>query len=152
MRLQLFVAPAIALVALAALPAVGQQPVKTKTAAKTWTPPKTPWGDPDLQGVWPGNMGVPMQRAKAMGTRTELTDEEFAQREAAAKRNGAADSIEFAPKDQRIGIGPPSYWTERGKPTRQASLVVDPPDGRIPPVTPEAKAIQAKTPAEWFAV
>src|SRR5690242_1226818 len=120
-----------------------------QSAPKKWTPPKTPWGDPDLQGIWPGNMGVPTQRPKNLGERTELTDEEFAQREAQAKKNAAADSIEFAPAGERVTIGPPSYWTERGKPTRQASLVIDPKDGRIPPVTPEAKAIQARTPAEW---
>ena len=120
-----------------------------QTAPKKWTPPKTPWGDPDLQGIWPGNMGVPMQRPKTMGERTELTDQEFAQRVAQSQRASAADAVEFAPKDEKIGIGPPSYWTERGKPTRQASLVIDPPDGRLPPMTPEAKAIQAKTPAEW---
>ena len=120
-----------------------------QTAPNQWTPPKTPWGDPDLQGIWPGNMGVPMQRSKTMGERTELTDQEFAQRVAQSQRASAADAVEFAPKDEKIGIGPPSYWTERGKPTRQASLVIDPPDGRLPPMTPEAKAIQAKTPAEW---
>lgn len=114
-----------------------------------WTPPKTPWGDPDLQGIWPGNMGVPLQRPKTMGDRNVLTDEEFAKRVEQAKKNAAADTKEFAPADQRIGIGPPSYWTERGKPTRQASLIVDPPDGRLPPMTAEGRAIQAKTPAEW---
>jgi hypothetical protein len=123
--------------------------VFSQASAKNWTPPKTPWGDPDLQGIWPGNMGVPMERPKGLGERTELTDQEFAQRVAQAQRASAADAVEFAPKDERIGIGPPSYWTERGKPTRQASLIIDPPDGRLPPMTPEAKAIQAKTPAEW---
>jgi hypothetical protein len=121
-------------------------------SGKSWTPPKTAWGDPDLQGVWPGNMGVPLQRAKNLGERTELNDQEFAQREAQAKRAAASDAVEFAPKDERVGIGPPSYWTERGKPTRQASLIIDPPDGRLPPMTPEAKAIQAKTPAQWAGV
>ncbi|HET9192055.1 MAG TPA: hypothetical protein VFO21_04205, partial [Vicinamibacterales bacterium] len=44
--------------------------------------PKTPWGDPDLQGFWPGvdMVGVPMQRPARFGTRNVLTDEEFAQR------------------------------------------------------------------------
>lgn len=121
----------------------------TQQATKTYTPPKTPWGDPDLQGIWPGNMGVPMQRPKTMGERTELTDEEYSRRVDQSQKASAADAVEFAPADQRIGIGPPSYWTERGKPTRQASLVIDPPDGRLPPMTPEAKALQAKTPAEW---
>jgi hypothetical protein len=132
---------------LGAIPGAAQQ-----SSVKSWTPPKTPWGDPDLQGIWPGNMGVPLQRQKSIGQRTELTDEEFAQREAQSKRAAAADAVEFAPKDERVGIGPPSYWTERGKPTRQASLIIDPPDGRLPPMTPEAKAIQAKTPAQWAGV
>ena len=121
-------------------------------APKKWMVPKTAWGDPDLQGMWPGNMGVPMQRPKDMGQRNELTDEEFAKRVERAKQASAADAQEFAPADQKVGIGPPSYWTERGQPTRQASLVIDPPDGRLPPMTPEAKAIQAKTPAEWHGV
>lgn len=123
--------------------------------AQTYKAPKTPWGDPDLQGIWPGNMGVPMQRPKAMGERTALTDEEYAQRVAQAQRAAAADNEERAPKDARIGIGPPSYWTERGKPTRQASLIIDPPDGRIPPLTAEAVKRRKEArgglgdPAEW---
>src|SRR5215469_9600466 len=129
--------------------AIGQTP------AKPYTPAKTPWGDPDLQGIWPGNMGVPMQRPKNLGERTTLTDEEYAQRVAQAQRLAAADNEERAPKDARVGIGPPSYWTERGKPTRQASMILDPPDGRIPPLTPEAQRRRKEArgglgdPAEW---
>ena len=63
-----------AAMALAPLTVTAQAPaVKAKAVpakAKAYVPPKTPWGDPDLQGVWPGNMGVPMQRPQAMGTRT----------------------------------------------------------------------------------
>ena len=126
-------------------------------AAQTssYTPPRTPWGDPDLQGMWPGNMGVPMQRPKSMGERTALTDEEYAQRVAQAQRAAAADNEERAPKDAKVGIGPPSYWTERGKPTRQASLIIDPPDGHIPPLTAEAQKRRKEArgglgdPAEW---
>ena len=123
--------------------------------AQTYKAPKTPWGDPDLQGIWPGNMGVPMQRPKAMGERTTLTDEEYTQRVTQAQRATAADNEERAPKDARVGIGPPSYWTERGKPTRQASLIIDPPDGRIPLLTPEAVKRRKEArgglgdPAEW---
>jgi hypothetical protein len=123
--------------------------------AQNYKAPKTPWGDPDLQGIWPGNMGVPMQRPKAMGERTSLTEQEYAQRVAQAQRAAAADNEERAPKDARVGIGPPSYWTERGKPTRQASLIIDPPDGRIPPLTPEAVKRRKEArgglgdPAEW---
>jgi hypothetical protein len=124
-------------------------------APKSYTPPKTPWGDPDLQGIWPGNMGVPMQRPVEMGTRTTLTDEEFKKREEQAERQSAADRESIAPAGASVGIGPPSYWTERGKPTRQTSLIVDPPDGRLPPLTPEAVKYRKEArggkglPGEW---
>jgi hypothetical protein len=66
----------------------GQAPTATKAkpakTAKDYTPPKTPWGDPDLEGIWPGNMGVPMQRAANLGERSTLNDAEFAAKEAAA--------------------------------------------------------------------
>jgi hypothetical protein len=134
---------------LAAMPAPGQ------TASSTYTPPKTPWGDPDLQGIWPGNMGVPMQRPVALGERTTLTDEEFAKKQEQAKKQAQADAESTAASDTKVGIGPPSYWNERGKPTRQASLIVDPPNGRLPPLTPEAEKYRKEArggkgmPGEW---
>jgi hypothetical protein len=117
----------------------------------SYKPPKTAWGDPDLQGVWPGNMGVPMQRPANFGDRATLTEDEFAKKQEQAKRQAASDSESTAASDSRPGIGPPSYWTERGKPTRQASLIVDPPDGRLPSLTPEAYKYrnEAKLPGAW---
>ena len=78
----------LAILALA-LPLIAQQP--KSLVRPNWIQPKTPWGDPDLQGVWPGNMGVPMQRPVALGTRTTLTDEEFAKRVATAQQQAQAD-------------------------------------------------------------
>ena len=132
-------------------------------AAKPWTPSKTPWGDPDLQGVWPGTemVGTPLQRDPSLGTRAVLTDAEFAQRVERAKKQTDVDSQETvndvtkcdpargglgntqATCSNGVSIGPPLYWDDRGKPNRQASLVVDPPDGRIPPLTPEAQKLAA---------
>jgi hypothetical protein len=129
--------------------------VVTSAIALAYDPPKTPWGDPDLQGVWPGNMGVPMQRPPNMGTRTELTDQEFSQRVAQSQRQAAADAESTAASDSQPGIGPPSYWTERGQPTRQTSLIVDPPDGRLPALTPEEQKLRKEArngrgfPGEW---
>jgi hypothetical protein len=97
-------------------------------ASPDWTMPRTPWGDPDLQGIWPSSdmIGVPLQRAPELGTRNVLTDEEFAQRLQQAERQAVADSDEFGPGGAADpgGIGPPPHWLERGSPQRQASLIV----------------------------
>jgi hypothetical protein len=116
--------------------------VALSAQTKPYTPPKTPWGDPDLQGVWPGNMGVPMQRPLNMGTRAELTEQEFAQKVDQSKKQLAADAESTAASDSRPGIGPPSYWTERGTPTKQASLIVDPPNGRLPGLTAQEEQLR----------
>jgi len=144
--------------ALVTAPMTGQATAgKTKQAKrdKEYTPPKTPWGDPDLEGVWPGNMGVPMQRNAKLGDRATLTDEEFAAKEEQAKKQAQADSESVVASDSKVGIGPPSYWTERGKPTRQTSLIIDPPNGRLPDLTPEAVKYRKEArggkgmPGEW---
>jgi len=61
-------------------------PAASTTADDDYVVPRTPWGDPDLQGIWPGThmVGVPMQRPEALGTRNVLTDEEFAAAKAKA--------------------------------------------------------------------
>jgi len=110
-----------------------------------WTPPKTPWGEPDLQGMWPGNVSAPLQRPVDLGERATLTDAEFNQREAQARAQAEADTQQFVatPAGQGRGgrggggrggggIGPPDHWLERGTPIRQTSLIVDPPNGRLP--------------------
>src|SRR5438477_5521240 len=124
--------------------AAGQTSSAAKTA-KTYTPPKTPWGDPDLQGVWPGTdmIGRPLERPANLGTRNILTDEEFAQRQKRAQTQSDIDSQESVNEVTRcdpnkgglgntpttckdgVSIGPPLYWDDRGKPSRQASLIVD---------------------------
>src|SRR5579871_6528851 len=62
--------------------ALGAISAQTKPAAKKWTPPKTSWGDPDLQGVWTSDdfYGVPFERPAQYGTRNLLTDAEYAAR------------------------------------------------------------------------
>ena len=133
----------VSLALASAVAALGQtSSSSTPKSTKPYTPPKTAWGDPDLQGIWPGNMGVPMQRPANLGVRAELTDEEFAQKQAQAQRQLQADAESTSTSDTRVGIGPPSYWTERGKPTRQTSLIVDPPDGRLPPLTAEEQKLR----------
>jgi len=130
-----------------AIPSPGQSAPSAKpksgapaAVARNWTPPKTAWGDPDLQGMWPNTdlLGVPLQRDPKMGTRALLTDAEYAQREARAKRSDEGLNQKYDKLDGPVSTGSPIWWIEHGRPTRQASLIVDPPDGRIPPLTPEA--------------
>ena len=132
-------APAAQANSLAAKPAAAA--AKAASSTSSWTPPKTPWGDPDLQGEWPATARIPMQRPANLGTRAVLTDEELAQREIQFKKQSEDDNQEVAKgSGSDVTINPPSYWQERGRPDRQASLVVDPPDGRVPPLTPEGQA------------
>ena len=123
--------------------------VAAAQAPSTYALPKTPWGDPDLQGKWPGIelVGVPMQRAANLGTRNVLTEEEFKQQQERFARQAAQDEAEFD-LDQATStpggdvggpVSPPPHWLERGKPQHIASLIVDPPDGRMPPMTAEAQ-------------
>jgi len=102
--------------------------------AQKWTPPRTPWGDPDLQGLWPvvDMLSVPIERPAELGMRATLTDEEFARLPSEYRAPG--------PNDFFTGSGTRNLLQEFGKPQRQTSLVVDPPDGRLPPLTAEGKS------------
>jgi hypothetical protein len=115
----------VALVALAVLPFSAQsapEPVGGAFAA-----PRTPWGDPDLQGIWPSGplMAVPFERPEDLAARAALTDEEVAAR--AAELEASIDST----------TNTPAHWFEIGRESDLVSLVVDPADGRVPPLTPE---------------
>jgi hypothetical protein len=121
-----------------------------------YAPPRTPWGDPDLQGVWPGTdmVGVPFERPEQFGTRLYLTDAELKTREQQASRQEELDVLDFdlqAPPPEIVALGdvggvtsPPPHWLERGVPSRQSSLIVEPANGRMPPMTP-AGAERQKT-------
>src|SRR5262245_34409214 len=91
---------------------VRAQAQSASASGAKWVTPRTPWGDPDLQGTWPSSemIGVPLQRAPELGTRAYLTDEEFAQRLKQASQQEAADSEEFAaPRTGGgDGTGPPN--------------------------------------------
>jgi hypothetical protein len=115
--------------------------------------PRTPWGDPDLQGVWNGNdlQGVGLPRNQRYGNRMYLTDEEFADRVAGRDRQLVQDNADFdlgdTPPGGAVGgpVSPPPHWLERAENlTRLSSFLIDPPDGQLPAATPAAQAARAE--------
>src|SRR5262245_49435943 len=107
-----------------------------KPPAGKWVQPKTPWGHPDLQGEWTSDSarGIPRERPTEFAGRAELTDQELADRE---KRDAQTIANAVAATGAQTG-GRDGFW--RGSQSfRQTSLVVEPADGRVPPLTPEAQ-------------
>ena len=99
---------------------------------------KTPWGDPDLQGIWNSSTSTPLQRDPKFGLRTTLTDQEFQEAQKQAERRQQGETEEDRRNSKGVGAGP-TFWYEVGTPLRRTSLIIDPPDGRLPPLTPEAQ-------------
>jgi len=139
------IAPLLTAVAICTLTVepVMAQATKVALAEKNWTQPKTPWGDPDLQGTWTSDdcIGTPLNRPANLGDRLYYTEQELTERQNRLATQQQNDLKEFVAPDQRVGTGPPAHWGERARrPCRQTSLVVDPPNGRVPELLPEAKS------------
>jgi len=118
-------------------------------AQKASTPPKTPWGEPDLRGTYTSDnsIGVPLERPVRFGDRATLTEEEFAARDKANLEQVAKDQSEKPEstfEQDEAANNAPRHWLERGtRLSRATSLVIDPPDGRLPPLTTAGERRQA---------
>jgi hypothetical protein len=97
---------------------------------RTGTPPRTAWGDPDLRGLWNYATMTPLERARELAEKAIFTEEEAAAYE--------RDFLERQANRAQI-VGGPDWWDEVHLANRRTSLIVDPPNGRIPPLTPEAQ-------------
>src|SRR4051812_37627089 len=129
-------------------------PAGTVPAPGSYKVPKMPWGEPNLQGTYNANdlQGIPMQRAQTVGTRYRLNDEEFKARVGQRDQNVANDNSfdftlergeEFEARFGTVGgaVSPPPHWLERSRNvSRVSSYVIEPPDGRMPALTPAAQA------------
>jgi hypothetical protein len=157
---------------LAAFQSAGAKPAAAPkpaaAATKTWSAPKTPWGDPDIQGTWTSDdtWGVPFERPAQFGDRRYLTEDELTDREnrvkqtqqrmlsetntapspARAQAEAVAAGKELPPAPagafgRGVDAAPvPGHWGEFARrASKQTSQVVDPPNGRIPNLTPEAQ-------------
>ncbi|HYL38115.1 MAG TPA: hypothetical protein VEV17_19520 [Bryobacteraceae bacterium] len=155
-------AATVTVLSVMALPAAGQPKGVAKETArsKTWVQPLTPDGQPDLQGVWLDKSATPLERPKALEGRSSLTDAEVAElRQRAARifqRGGGSDyaagdavflaalanSAEYKSPNSTSGA---VEMIDRDFDNR-TSLIVDPPDGKVPPLTPAARQRQAERP------
>jgi hypothetical protein len=122
----------LAVGSLAAVSVAGQK--------KAWTPPRTPWGEPDLQGTWSYATVTPLERPADQAGRETLSETEVAAldedaRTGADRRDGGADAD--------LARAYNAYWYDRGKSIGRTSLIIDPPDGRLPPLTAEGRRRRA---------
>jgi hypothetical protein len=125
--------------ALIASASRGAEATAQPKTARASTVPRTPDGHPDLQGMWTNATLTPLERPRSLGNRRYLTEAEAAAvEEQAEKRRATADDTVTPPDTGSYN----QFWSDSGTkvlPTRQTSLVVDPPDGRVP-VRSEAEA------------
>ena len=142
MRLRLFqligVAAVIVLVSVTMVLVSGCAPAPATTAA-----PRTPWGEPDLQGIWTVERQVPLERPAGV-TKEFYTEAEVAEMDkqrAAAAHFG--DRIAKRGTEADVSGAYNSVFFSVRRTGRQTSLIIDPPDGKLPPLTPEAQKRRA---------
>jgi hypothetical protein len=127
----------------------------TKKGTGAWAAPRTPDGQPDLQGVWVSNSATPLERPKALESRTTLTDQEVAELKKRADRIFKDGGSSYAAGDQVFLAALENVERHISNATENSvemidrefdnrtSAISDPPDGRIPPLTPAAQQKRA---------
>ena len=135
-----------AVLVMAPIGVAGQTVSASASASSDASPPRTAWGAPDLQGVWSSATVTPLERPTDLADKEFLTEEEAAEysRQQVARRN--TDIRRAGVRDVTSAYN--NHWYDRGTsvvPTRRTSLVVAPPNGRIPALTEAARARVARS-------
>lgn len=117
--------------------AVRDEAVVEAVAAKPYNVPKTPWGEPDMQGIWTGNAahGIPLEKPEDEAGNAPLTASEAAAR----RERGTLGSIwgyEREWRDTTLGY-------DKKAPSTQVAMIIDPPTGRLPPMTEKGETLAA---------
>jgi len=151
MRVRIVTGIVLGVMLSGAVISAGQAPKSGKTPS-SWSVPRMPDGHPDLQGVWANNNMTPLERPKQFGLRATMTDAEFAtvKKNLSSMMDGGdaffADelilaavegSTKFSSRDTQTGNYGQAWLSERILDNR-TSLIIDPPDGRVPPPAPGA--------------
>jgi hypothetical protein len=109
---------------------------RTSSAGQSPSAPRTPWGQPDLQGVWTNSTTTPLERPADLADKAVLTEDERRVRDADVAARSSFDRAGTLP-----GVGAYNeFWMERGALNHRTSLVIDPPDGKIPAMTAAGQA------------
>jgi len=146
------VAGVLGLVSLAAISVNGQTPAapakksaatKAPAAANTANPPRTPWGDPDLQGTWFVLYDVPLERSAANAGKEFLTDAEIAAEDQKKGLNPGRNARAADGTAQDVSGAYNAVFNSVLKTGRRTSMIIDPPDGKIPPIVPGSPAARA---------
>ena len=125
---------------LTAAIAAGQSP------GKTWVPLRTADGQPELEGMWSNATLTPLQRPAELAGKQFFTEQEAAEYVKRVLDHSNADRRDNEGTDADVALAYNDSWYDRGTaivPTRRTSLIIDPPDGRIPALTPEAQKADA---------
>ena len=136
------VVPVAVLLRLATVPVAGQTSsasAQSGAGAQSDPAPTTPWGEPDLQGIWTNDYQIPLQRPAQYAGKEFFTDEERANLD--RQRAGIPGRDRRSPRgtEQDVGGAYNAVFLTTKHTGRRTSLIVDPPNGRIPPLTPEAQ-------------
>ncbi|HEV8393981.1 MAG TPA: hypothetical protein VGQ37_06885 [Vicinamibacterales bacterium] len=115
-----------------------------QTGDRAWAG-RTLWGDPDMQGEWTseGEYGVPLERPAQFGTRQFLSDQEYAKRLEDVRSRDERDLARVDVLSGKVegANAPIPHWREYNTTSRRTSLIVDPPDGRLPARTAQARPV-----------
>ena len=129
-------------------PAAAQTTAKAPASGKAWTPPRTPDGKPDLQGIWSNATLTPLERPKNLGAKEFYTDEEFANLAKRVKAGDVGEEAELgAAAENPLRYDLSLYGFDLTKATfastKRTSLIVGP-DGKVPPMLQEARQRNAQ--------
>ena len=146
--MQRLVRRSAALVTVLAFAALAPAAAEAQAQDADWTAPRTPWGHPDIQAIWNNGTITPLERPEDLAEQAFLSPEEVAEVERRAQervdRENAPSTVRTEPLPAGGAVGAyNSYWTEQSTSvvgTHRTSLITDPENGRLPPLTPEALA------------